>query len=202
MIALVGSVPIRLAATIAHLTNNRSTSTAMGALTVVITLLGWSSVPLFLRYFADHIDFWTSNGWRYGFSALVWLPVLIAISMRSSLPKGLWKAALVPSLFNAAGQVLFTWAHYRIDPGLLTFGLRSQLIFVAIGAWLMFPQERAVIRTPERTAASVCRRASDDEYDDEPCRVWRRDKSRRLHPGFNRHDPPLEIQIAAGAIPA
>jgi drug/metabolite transporter (DMT)-like permease len=142
------SIPSVKEATIGTLTASRSSSTAFGAITVVITLLGWSSVPLFLRHFADHIDFWTSNGWRYGFSALVWLPVLIAISMRSRLPKGLWKAALVPSIVNAAGQILFTWAHYRIDPGLLTFGLRSQLIFVAIGAWLMFPRERAIIRTP------------------------------------------------------
>jgi drug/metabolite transporter (DMT)-like permease len=116
--------------------------------TGVITVLSWSSVPLFLRPFADHIDFWTSNGWRYGFSALVWLPVLIAISMRSRLPRGLWKAALVPSIINSSGQILFTWAHYRIDPGLLTFGLRSQLIFVAVGAWLLFPNERTIIRTP------------------------------------------------------
>jgi drug/metabolite transporter (DMT)-like permease len=31
---------------------------------------------------------------------------------------------------------------------LLTFGLRSQLLFVAIGAWILFPRERAIIRTP------------------------------------------------------
>jgi drug/metabolite transporter (DMT)-like permease len=30
---------------------------------------------------------------------------------------------------------------------LLTFGLRTQLLFVAIGAWMMFPRERAIIRT-------------------------------------------------------
>lgn len=123
-------------------------SAAFGIVTVVLTLLGWASVPLFLRHFAEQIDPWTSNGWRYGFSALVWAPVLIYAAMRSSLPRGLWMAALIPSIVNAMGQVCFTYAHYRIDPGLLTFGLRSQLLFVAIGAWLMFPKERAVIRTP------------------------------------------------------
>ncbi len=124
------------------------TSAALGVLTVVLTLTGWSSVPLFLRHFADTIDPWTSNGWRYGFSALVWLPVLLVAMFRRRLPRGLWKAAIVPSIVNAAGQVCFTYAHYVIDPALLTFGLRSQLIFVAVGAWLMFPRERAVIRTP------------------------------------------------------
>ena len=126
----------------------RPPSALLGVLTIVLTLVGWSSVPLFLRHFAEQIDAWTSNGWRYGFSAVVWLPVLVVASMRDRLPRGLWRAALVPSIANAAGQVCFTWAHYRIDPGLLTFGLRSQLLFVAIGAWIMFPRERAIIRTP------------------------------------------------------
>ena len=128
--------------------SNAAPSTQVGILTLVLTLLGWSSVPLFLRHFAHLIDFWTSNGWRYGFSALVWAPVLIVVMFRRQMPRGLWKAALVPSIANAAGQVCFTWAHYRIEPGLLTFGLRSQLLFVAIGAWIMFPTERAIIRRP------------------------------------------------------
>jgi drug/metabolite transporter (DMT)-like permease len=121
---------------------------AAGVLTVVLTLTGWSSVPLFLRHFSDSIDLWTSNGWRYGFSALVWLPVILGAMMRARMPRGLWMAAIVPSIANAAGQVCFTAAHYVIDPALLTFGLRCQLIFVAIGAWIMFPKERAIIRTP------------------------------------------------------
>jgi len=125
----------------------RRNSTARGIATVVLTLAGWSSVPLFLFHFAPLIDPWTSNGWRYGFSALLWLPVVLATLMARRMPPTIWVAALVPSLVNASGQVLFTWAHYRIDPGLLTFGLRTQLIFVAAGAWLLFPSERRVIRT-------------------------------------------------------
>jgi drug/metabolite transporter (DMT)-like permease len=105
-------------------------------------------VPLFLRHFAEAIDPWTSNGWRYGFSALLWLPVIVMAMTSERMPRGVWKAAIVPSIVNAAGQVCFTYAHYVIDPALLTFGLRSQLVFVAIGAWMLFPQERAVIRTP------------------------------------------------------
>jgi len=128
---------------------------AFGVVIILLTLAGWSSVPLFLRHFAEMIDPWTSNGWRYGFSALVWLPVLAYGWMRGGLPRGLWAAALVPSLLNAAGQTCFTWAHYRIDPGLLTFGLRSQLLFVAIDAWIMFPKERAIIRTPGYIAGAI-----------------------------------------------
>lgn len=123
-------------------------SSGLGALMIVMTLLGWSSVPLFLHYFKDFIDVWTSNGWRYGFSALLWAPVLIIAAHRKRLPAGLWRAALVPSLVNATGQVFFAWAFYIIEPGLVTFGLRSQIIFAAIGAYLMFPSERRVITSP------------------------------------------------------
>lgn len=118
-----------------------------GIITVVMTLIGWSSIPLFLRHFADHIDVWTSNGWRYGFSALLWAPLVIVVTARGRMPAGTWRRALVPSIINACGQVCFTSAHYFIDPGLLTFGLRTQLLFVAIGAYLLFPTERAIIRS-------------------------------------------------------
>jgi drug/metabolite transporter (DMT)-like permease len=116
-----------------------------GTITIVLTLIGWSSIPLFLRYFVEDIDAWTSNGWRYGISALIWAPYLLYTMRRGRAPGWIWAAAIVPSIFNACGQVFFTWAHYKIDPGLLTFGLRSQMVFVAVGAYLLFPQERRVI---------------------------------------------------------
>ncbi len=118
-----------------------------GTITVTLTLLGWSSVPLFLHHFAGSIDAWTSNGWRYGFSALCWAPLLVFMHLRGGLPDGLWRAALLPSVFNAAGQIAFCQGLYEIDPGLFTFGLRTQLIFTAVGAYVLFPRERRVIRT-------------------------------------------------------
>ena len=120
---------------------------AVGFISIVLTLLAWSSVPLFLKHFAASIDAWTSNGWRYGFAALLWAPVLVVAGYRRRLPAGLWRAALVPSIINGAGQVCFTLAHYKIDPGLLTFGLRSQLLFAAVGAYVLFPMERRIIRS-------------------------------------------------------
>ena len=124
---------------------------ALGLATVLLTLLGWSVTPLFINHFANpesagYIDPWTSNGWRYGFSALLWAVPLLVWWRRGKLPAGLWKAALVPGLMNCLGQVGFTWAHYKIEPGLLTFGLRAQMIVVAIGAAVLFPIERLVIR--------------------------------------------------------
>jgi len=129
--------------------------TATGTVTIILTLVGWSSIPLFLRYFADQIDAWTSNGWRYGFSALLWAPVLLLGWLYGRLPRGLWRAAIVPSIVNSVGQVTFTYAHYKIEPGLLSFGLRSQMLFAAVGAYIMFAGERRVIRSPVYLAGLV-----------------------------------------------
>lgn len=119
----------------------------MGLLTIALTLLGWSSVPLFLRDFTKDIDAWTANGWRYGFSALIWLPLLLVGMRRGTLSPGLFRAAIVPSIFNILGQACFAWAPYFIKPGLMTFGLRTQILFVAVGAYVLFPSERRVLRS-------------------------------------------------------
>ena len=119
---------------------------AIGA--VIFTLLGWSSVPLFIREFSHEIDPWTANGWRYGVSAILWLPVIFMGLARRNLPRGLWVKSIVPGLFNALGQVCFTHTFYKISPGLATFGMRTQIVFVATGAALMFPAERRILRSP------------------------------------------------------
>ncbi|MDX2149068.1 MAG: DMT family transporter [Planctomycetota bacterium] len=122
--------------------------TTLAIIAIVGTLAGWTSIPLFLHHFAKLIDPWTANGWRYAISALIWLPVLIIGASRKNLPPGLWKAALWPSLFNSAAQVLFGLAPYYVEPGLMVFSLRVQIVFVAIGAAIFFVAERRVITRP------------------------------------------------------
>jgi drug/metabolite transporter (DMT)-like permease len=126
----------------------KESGSASGVGLIVTTLLAWSSVPLFLRYFTAYVDAWTTNGFRYGISALIWTPWLIIQYRRNKLPAGLWRAALFPSAVNIAGQCCFAWAPYYIQPGLLTFMLRLQIIFVTIGAYLLFPHERSTLRRP------------------------------------------------------
>lgn len=127
---------------------SHASKTLTGVVFILLTLAGWTSIPLFLKHFSNQIDAWTANGWRYGFSALMWLPVLAWAAYRKTTPEGLWRAALVPSIFNAAAQVCFGLAPYYIDPGLMTFGLRFQIVFLMIGAAIMFAAERRVIKSP------------------------------------------------------
>ncbi len=124
---------------------DRSQETTKGLVLIVVTLLGWSSVTLFLKYFTSYIDAWTANGWRYGISALFWAPLLIARLIGGRLPPGIWRAAIVPAAFNIAAQICFAWSPYFINPGFITFLLRLQIVFVALGAYVFFPSERAVV---------------------------------------------------------
>ena len=123
-------------------------SALTGIVTIVLTLLGWSSIPLFLKSFIGEIDAWTANGWRYAFSALLWAPVIVWAYAKGRWPKGLWVAAIVPSIFNTLGQIGFAEAPYHIDVSLMTFALRLQIVFVTVGAAILFASERRIVKSP------------------------------------------------------
>ncbi len=125
----------------------RGSDFAVGVAAVVLTLAGWAAVPLFLKHFTHSIDAWTSNGWRYAFAALFWAPVMVIGMSKRRIGARLWRAALIPAAINCIGQVCFTEAHYHIAPGLLTFSLRIEIVCVAIGAFILFPVERVIVRS-------------------------------------------------------
>jgi len=132
-------------------------SRASGIWLVVLTLLSWASVPLFLRQFSADgvIDPYTANGWRYGVSALFWLPYLAWLGWHARLPRALLGAAAVPVVFNIMGQTAFAWGPTLLEPGFFSFVFRVQIVFVTLGAYVLFPAERAVLRTA-RYWAGVC----------------------------------------------
>ncbi|MBL8759139.1 MAG: DMT family transporter [Phycisphaerae bacterium] len=115
---------------------------------ILATLLAWASVPLFLKYFVVHLDGWEANGWRYGLSAAFWLPLLALAFFKGNLPKPIFVAALIPAAFNLVGQSAFAWCPYFMDPGFFSFVFRVQIVFVTLGAWVLFPAERATLRSP------------------------------------------------------
>lgn len=130
-------------------------SRAGGVALVVGTLLSWASIPLFLRFFARPdpqtgaalIDAWTANGWRYGISAVFWMPLLTVAFVKGRMPRAILAAAAVPTVFNVLGQTSFAWCPYFLDPGFFTFVFRVQIVFVGFGAYLLFPAERAALRS-------------------------------------------------------
>lgn len=122
-------------------------SRAAGAFCVTVTLLSWSTVLLFLRALHDDIDGWTANGWRYGMCALGLVPFLLWRLHRGTVPMRILKAAIIPAIINALGQTCFGFAVYYIEPGLAGFLLRVAVISATIGAFVMFADERALLRS-------------------------------------------------------
>jgi drug/metabolite transporter (DMT)-like permease len=62
------------------------------------------------------------------------------------------RLAFIPAVPNALGQAAFTWAYYNVDAATATFALRLQIVFLAVGAYLLFPSERALLRRPQAWA--------------------------------------------------
>lgn len=142
----------------------KAPSRLTGLTLIILTLACWTTIPLYLSHLKGIpdlsglpdaqgllpplVDPWTANGWRYGFSTLLWIPPLIWAASRRSLPAGLFRAALLPSLFNAAAQICFGIAPYYVSPGLMTFSLRLNIVFVTVGAAILFAAERRIIKAP------------------------------------------------------
>lgn len=118
-----------------------------------LALLGavscWAVVPLVLRYLAiKNIvpDGWTTNAVRYPVSTLLYIPWLIPAIRDPSLRR-LWWLALIPTIPNVAGQTCWAWAPYYIDPGLTSFIVRLSVVWAIIGAIIVFPDERRLLRS-------------------------------------------------------
>ncbi len=122
--------------------------TAAGVFWSVGALICWTVTPLLVEQLTGVFDLWASNGWRYGLAALMWSPLLVLTLARGRFPAGLWKRALIPASFSIVAQVAFVGAFYMTGAAMVTFGLRFQIVATAIGAAILFPAERLVIRRP------------------------------------------------------
>lgn len=119
-----------------------------GSVAAMTTLLCWSVGPLLIAGLAHEVDTHTNNGWRYSIAALVWLPLIFKRLGSRTFPKALWTAAIPTTIWNLSGQIAFVESFQRVDPGIVAFALRVQIIAVAIGAAIMYTSERRVIRKP------------------------------------------------------
>jgi drug/metabolite transporter (DMT)-like permease len=118
----------------------------IGITCILGTLVGWASILLFLKHLVPYLDGWTTNGWRYGLSALLWLPLLVSGVWKGTLPEGIWWRAVAPSVFNCLGQILYAQMPYYIGPALGGFLIRMALISSTLGAFALFVDERVLLR--------------------------------------------------------
>ena len=117
-------------------------------LALIGAVVSWSLGPLFLKYFTPYIDAWTTNGIRYSTAALVYLTYFIFWRKKGFPPSQLWKTALIPTIVNVLGQILWALTPYYIDPGLMAFLVRLSTLWAVIGSFFLFHDERRAIATP------------------------------------------------------
>lgn len=123
---------------------------AGAAAALATTILIWGTVPLILRHIAREgvLDAWTVNGFRYLFTALFWLPYLLARRGELAQARGLWRDAALPAACHLVGQIGWGLAPYYATASVMNFASRSSFLFaILLGFWLL-PEERRLVRHP------------------------------------------------------
>jgi len=114
---------------------------------LLVTIFSWSTVPLFLKFFTRYIDAWTANGIRYPFAALLLLPWVVLFYFKGQLTARVLRLAILPAVINFLGQVLWAWAPYFVEPGLLAFTVRLSVVWSVLGSFILFADERTLIKS-------------------------------------------------------
>lgn len=110
-------------------------------------LLGWSIGPIFIKYLAGFLDFWTQNALRYSVACLFWLPFLLFSIKAKRLDTRIWRKALVPAGANVVMQCLWAAAFYYIGPAFMVLLTKTNVLWVAAFSLLVFPEERVLVRS-------------------------------------------------------
>jgi len=119
----------------------------VGTLAAFGSIFSWATGPLFVYYLSGHLDAWSQNFWRYLVAFIVWLPFLCFSLHKGLVASGFWRRALVPALFNTIMQCFWVWGLYYIEPGFASLLARTSLFWVLLFSFLVFPDERALVRS-------------------------------------------------------
>lgn len=120
----------------------------VGYLAVFATVVIWSTPSLFQFYLIPYYEPWSQNFYRYLVAFLAVLPFVL-LRFRSGGPRldtSVFFACLIPSLPNVVHQITQTVALYHMGPGVYAIFGRSSVIFTALLALILFPEERGIIR--------------------------------------------------------
>jgi drug/metabolite transporter (DMT)-like permease len=120
---------------------------AKGYAAVFTTIVIWSMPSLFQFYLNRFYDPWAQNFYRYAVACLAIIPFVLFQFRRG--PKIDIRAVafcLVPCLPNVIHQITQVVALFYMGPGVYAIFIRSSVIFSALLALALFPEEREVIR--------------------------------------------------------
>jgi drug/metabolite transporter (DMT)-like permease len=123
------------------------TSFAKGYAAVFSTVAIWSLPSLFQFYLNQFYDPWAQNFYRYAVAGLAIIPfVLLQFRRGPQIDIRAVVFCLVPCLPNVVHQITQVIALFYMGPGVYAIFIRSSVIFTALLALALFPEERFVIR--------------------------------------------------------
>jgi len=118
-----------------------------GYAAIFSTVVIWSMPSLFQFYLNRFYDPWSQNFYRYGVACLAILPfVLFQFRRGPRIDIGAVGLCLIPCLPNVVHQITQVVALFYMGPGVYAIFIRSSVIFSAVLALMLFPEEREVIR--------------------------------------------------------
>ena len=116
----------------------------IGALAIV--LVAWSFSTPVVKYLMPYYDPWTQNFYRYASGMLALLPLLIRRGPGSLNRRSLVRL-LVPTVPNIVQQIGWVVALMWIYPALASFLNKASVLFAALMAYFLFPEERWLFRS-------------------------------------------------------
>lgn len=120
---------------------------SLALLALLVSIISWSSIPLFLKYFTDSLDAWTVNGVRYVIAALLLLPALRTHPHDCLRWRRFWFNAAVPAVINSIGQVGWALIPYYVTASVMGFGIRASFLFTIVGSLWLLPEERYLLHS-------------------------------------------------------
>jgi drug/metabolite transporter (DMT)-like permease len=119
----------------------------IGALAIV--LVAWSFSTPVVKYLMPYYDPWTQNFYRYAAGMLTMLPLLMLRLVREPgrLNGRALLRLLVPTVPNIVQQIGWVVALMWIYPALAAFLNKSSVLFAALMAYFLFPEERWLFRS-------------------------------------------------------
>src|SRR5213594_4807000 len=125
-----------------------SANLSKGYAAVFATVAIWSLPSLFMYYLNRFYDPWAQNFYRYSVACIAIVPFVLWQIRRGGPRIDMHAIALclVPCVPNVIHQITQVMALFYIGPGVYTIFTRSSVIFTALLALAVFPEERFVIR--------------------------------------------------------
>ncbi len=123
-------------------------SISKGYAAVLTTVVIWSMPSLFQFYLNRFYDPWSQNFYRYSVACLAIAP-FVFYQVRRGGPRIDMHAVLlclIPCLPNVVHQITQVLALFYMGPGVYAIFNRSSVIFTALLALILFPEERHVLR--------------------------------------------------------